>query len=123
MPRRRLRGAAAETSACALRKVRIGPKTPRRSFRPEARGARPGSGPRRASVNPAAGGGAGSRQDDVAQYNAAATAVAAQVAGTRNVSGKFWRNREGEIRLAHPRPSPRARSPGTDYAGPLSRSH
>ena len=45
-------GAAAETRACASHKVLARPEAPRRSFRPEARGARPGSAPRRASANP-----------------------------------------------------------------------
>ena len=46
VPRRRHRGGAGH-------KVRVRPEAPRCSFRPEARGARPGSAPRRASANPA----------------------------------------------------------------------
>ena len=45
-------GAAAGTRACASNKVRVRPEAPRRSFRPEARGARPGSAPRCASATP-----------------------------------------------------------------------
>ena len=127
-PRRRLQGATAETSACALHKVRIGPETPRRSFRPPRRSSfgrrgAPFGAPRREGRGPAqgpgaprstlaAGGGAGSRQDEVAQYNAAATAVMTY----RENSGEI----EGKIRLTLQGPSPRARSPGPDYAGPLS---
>ena len=55
MPRKRLHGVSAETRACTLYRdnVRVRPEAPRRSFRPEARGARRASAPRRASANPA----------------------------------------------------------------------
>ena len=46
-------GTAAESRACASHKVRARPEAPRRCFRLEARGAKPGSAPLRASANPA----------------------------------------------------------------------
>ena len=54
-PPRRLRGDAAETHMRIVQddvKIRVRPEATRRPFRPEARGARPGSAPRRASANP-----------------------------------------------------------------------
>ena len=54
-PPRRLRGDAAETHMRIVQddvKIRVRPEATRRSFRPEARGARPGSAPRRASAYP-----------------------------------------------------------------------